>query len=162
MFDPLAFSATGPQGKAVSAFYKRLAAMVSEKQKGPYSIIMAYVRCRLGFVSFVRPLRASEATVVALAGGVGVLLARLEIIPWDMLYGIFMIVSDNTTLLHILDVFVSCADLEDFSYDSRIGRRSGLVRTRYNFSYRIISNISTVSNDSTSPIIEHLGAAFKK
>ena len=30
------------------------------------------------------------------------------------------------------------------------------------FEYRIISNISTVSNNSTSPIIEHLGAAFKK
>ena len=29
-------------------------------------------------------------------------------------------------------------------------------------SYRIISNISTVSNNSTSPIIEHLGAALKK
>ena len=29
-------------------------------------------------------------------------------------------------------------------------------------SYRIISNISTVSNNSMSPIIEHLGAAFKK
>ena len=38
----------------------------------------------------------------------------------------------------------------------------GIFRNGEQYAYRIISNISTVSNNSTSPIIEHIEAAFKK
>ena len=45
------------------------------------------------------------------------------------------------------------------SYTLSKGLSRNFVRT---FVVQNLSNISTVSNNSTSPIIEHLGAAFKK
>ncbi|XP_065181984.1 uncharacterized protein LOC135812597 [Sycon ciliatum] len=48
-FVPLVFSATGGQGKAATALYKRLGLIISDKKNEPYSITMAWIRCRLGF-----------------------------------------------------------------------------------------------------------------
>ena len=58
-FVPLVFSASGGMGKAASCFYKRLAIMMSEKQKEPFSVVMAFVRCKLGFAL----LRSSVASL---------------------------------------------------------------------------------------------------
>ena len=48
-FVPLVFCASGGQGKAASAFLKRIASMLAEKRKEPFSMVMAHLRCRLGF-----------------------------------------------------------------------------------------------------------------
>ena len=48
-FTPLVFSTTGSLGPAASSFYKRLASMLAEKWKQPYSTTMGWLRCRLSF-----------------------------------------------------------------------------------------------------------------
>ena len=48
-FTPLIFSVTGGTSKLTTAFLKRLAARLSEKRDTPYSVMMAWLRCRLGF-----------------------------------------------------------------------------------------------------------------
>ena len=53
MFTPLVLSTTGGMGRAATAFYKRLAAMLSEKRDVPYSKMIGWIRCRMSF-SLVR------------------------------------------------------------------------------------------------------------
>ena len=48
-FTPLVLSATGGMAPEATNFYKRLASKLSEKWNWPYSSMMAWLRCRLGF-----------------------------------------------------------------------------------------------------------------
>ena len=48
-FTPLVFSTTGGLGPAADSFYKRLASMLADKWKQPYSSTMGWLRCRLSF-----------------------------------------------------------------------------------------------------------------
>ena len=52
-FTPLVLSTTGGMGRAATTFYKRLAAMLSEKRDVPYSKMIGWIRCRMSF-SLVR------------------------------------------------------------------------------------------------------------
>eukprot|EP00117_Sycon_ciliatum_P029082 scpid94565/ scgid23241/ len=63
-FVPLVFCASGGQGKAASAFLKRIASMLAEKRKEPFSMVMAHLRCRpLGFA-----LRVIRSAIASLRG----------------------------------------------------------------------------------------------
>ena len=65
-FVPLVFSATG-RGKTATSFYKRLSLVVSKKRNAPYSVIMAWIRCRLGFAlvrSAIASLRSHQSRPV--------------------------------------------------------------------------------------------------
>lgn len=48
-FTPLVMSATGGMGPLAASFYKRLAAMLAEKQRTPYSKTIQWIRCKLSF-----------------------------------------------------------------------------------------------------------------
>ena len=48
-FTPLVFSSTGGLGPTATTFYKRLASMLSNKWKQPYSTTIGWLRCRLSF-----------------------------------------------------------------------------------------------------------------
>ena len=48
-FTPLIFSTSGGMGKSATVFYKRLAAMISEKRRQPYAHTMRWLRCQLNF-----------------------------------------------------------------------------------------------------------------
>ena len=48
-FAPLVMSCTGGMGNIASAFYKRLAAMISEKKDIPYSQMVYLIRCKVSF-----------------------------------------------------------------------------------------------------------------
>ena len=48
-FTPLVFSTTGGMSRAATTFYKRLAAMLSEKREIPYSQMMGWIHCWLSF-----------------------------------------------------------------------------------------------------------------
>jgi len=48
-FTPLVFSSSGGMGKAVTTTYKHLAHLLSEKWSSPYSVVMGWLRCSLGF-----------------------------------------------------------------------------------------------------------------
>ena len=58
-FTPLVLSTTGGMGRATTTFYRRLAAMPSEKRDVPYSKMIGWIRCRLSFAL----LRASIMSV---------------------------------------------------------------------------------------------------
>ena len=58
-FTPLVLSTTGGMGRAATTFFKRLAAMLSERRDVPYSKMMGWIRCRLSFTL----LRASIISV---------------------------------------------------------------------------------------------------
>ena len=46
-FVPAVFSSTGGQGKAASALYGRIASMLADKRREPFSVVMAYIRTKL-------------------------------------------------------------------------------------------------------------------
>ena len=48
-FTPLVFSTTGGMSRAATTFYKRLAAILSEKREIPYSQMMGWIHCQLSF-----------------------------------------------------------------------------------------------------------------
>ena len=48
-FTPLVMSATGGMGPLATIFYKRLAAMLAEKQGTQYSKTIQWIRCKLSF-----------------------------------------------------------------------------------------------------------------
>ena len=48
-FLPVVFSATGGCGKGATALLKRIAHLQASRSKEPYSVLMALLRCRLGF-----------------------------------------------------------------------------------------------------------------
>ena len=48
-FTPLVFSASGGASKLATMFLKRLASVLAEKRKEPYSVTMAWLRTRLSF-----------------------------------------------------------------------------------------------------------------
>ena len=43
------FSSSGGVGKAATVTYRRLASLLSDKWNSPYSMIMGWLRCSLGF-----------------------------------------------------------------------------------------------------------------
>ena len=49
VFTPLVLSTTGSLGNEATVFYKRLADLLSIKQQKHYSVVMCWLRCRLGF-----------------------------------------------------------------------------------------------------------------
>ena len=51
-FTPLVFSTTGSMVPAAASFYMRLASMLADKWKQPYSKTMGWLRCRLSFCLF--------------------------------------------------------------------------------------------------------------
>ena len=64
-FTPLVFSTTGSLGPAAGSFYKRLASMLADKWKQPYSTTMGWLRCRLSFSllrSSIRCLRGARSS----------------------------------------------------------------------------------------------------
>ena len=64
-FTPLVFSTTGSLGPAADSFYKRLASMLADKWKQPYSTTMSWLRCRLSFSllrSSIRCLRGARSS----------------------------------------------------------------------------------------------------
>lgn len=63
-FTPLVLTTTGGMGKEATAFYKRLASLISEARNEPYSAVMSWVRCRLSFAllrSCILCIRGSRA-----------------------------------------------------------------------------------------------------
>ena len=48
-FTPLVFSATTGMGHEAKVFYKRLAALLSDKWKDPYAETLGWIKCRLSF-----------------------------------------------------------------------------------------------------------------
>ena len=52
------FSASGGYGKSASAFFKRVASMLADKRKEPFSSLLAFIRSRVSF-SLVRASNAS-------------------------------------------------------------------------------------------------------
>ena len=48
-FTPLVWSTSGGAGPTCVIFLKRLASMLAEKRSETYSVIMAWLRCRIGF-----------------------------------------------------------------------------------------------------------------
>ena len=48
-FTPLVFASSGGMGKAATTTYKHLAQLLSEKWSSPYSVVMGWLRCSLGF-----------------------------------------------------------------------------------------------------------------
>ena len=63
-FVPAVFSSTGAMGKHANALYKRIASLLADKSGEAYSIVIAWIRCKLSFAL----LRAS---VVCLRGSRG-------------------------------------------------------------------------------------------
>ena len=57
-FSPIVFSASGGYGKSASAFFKRVASMLADKRKEPFSSLLAFIRSRVSF-SLVRASNAS-------------------------------------------------------------------------------------------------------
>ena len=58
-FTPLVMSTTGGMGRAATTFYKRLAAMISEKRGTDYSQTINWIRCKLSYAL----LRASIMSI---------------------------------------------------------------------------------------------------
>ena len=58
-FTPLVMSTTGGMGKSANTFYKRLAAMMSEKRSTVYNKTIHWIRCKLSFAL----LRASIMSI---------------------------------------------------------------------------------------------------
>ena len=48
-FTPLVFSTSGGMGRAATTTYKHLARLLSEKWNSPYSVVMGWLHCSLGF-----------------------------------------------------------------------------------------------------------------
>ena len=48
-FTPLVLSATGGMSKSATVFYRRLAAILSDKQGTPYNTTISWIRCNLSF-----------------------------------------------------------------------------------------------------------------
>ena len=48
-FTPLIFSTSGGVGPAATIVYRRLATLIAEKQKQPYSRTLHWLRCKLSF-----------------------------------------------------------------------------------------------------------------
>ena len=48
-FTPLVMSVTGGVGKTASIFYKRLVSMLAFKRDHPYSLTLAWMRCKLSY-----------------------------------------------------------------------------------------------------------------
>ena len=80
-FTPLVFSTSGGMGREATAFYKRLADLISNKRNTTYSKAIAWIRCNLAFSlirSAIMCIRGSRSTShrvpdssIELAGGGG-------------------------------------------------------------------------------------------
>ena len=69
-FSPLVFAASGGMGKAATSFYKRLAALLSEKRNQTYGVTMGWLRIHLSYallLSAILYLRGSPSCRTALA-----------------------------------------------------------------------------------------------
>ena len=64
-FAPLVFATSGGMGKQATVFYKRLASLLALKKNQPYSHVIGWIRCRLGFSllrSSITCLRGTRST----------------------------------------------------------------------------------------------------
>ena len=64
-FAPLVFTTSGGMGKQATVFYKRLASLLALKKDQPYSHMIGWIRCRLGFSllrSSITCLRGTRST----------------------------------------------------------------------------------------------------
>ena len=64
-FAPLVFATSGGMGKQATVFYKRLASLLALKKDQPYSHMIGWIRCRLGFSllrSSITCLRGTRST----------------------------------------------------------------------------------------------------
>ena len=60
-FAPLVFATSGGMGKQTTVFYKRLASLLILKKDQPYSHVIGWIRCHLGFTLFRQgPLQDSS------------------------------------------------------------------------------------------------------
>ena len=48
-FSPLVFSSSGGMGPSATTFYKHLASLIADRNDQPYSRVLYWIRCRLGF-----------------------------------------------------------------------------------------------------------------
>ena len=76
-FTPLFFSVTGGCSRLTSVFLQRLAELMSAKRAQPYSVIMAWLRCRVSFCL----LRAAIMYVRAGRSRVGHHKRSREVVP---------------------------------------------------------------------------------
>ena len=69
-FTPLDMSLTGGCGNAANICYKRLASMLAEKRDQPYSITLAWMRCKVSFtllrsaIQCIRGIRSAHGHVI--------------------------------------------------------------------------------------------------
>ena len=64
-FTPLVLSVTGGMGAEATTFYKRLAALLSQKWDTPYSMTICWLRCHLSFYlirSAIQALRGARSS----------------------------------------------------------------------------------------------------
>ena len=65
VFTPLVLSTTGSLGNEATVFYKHLADLLSIKQQKHYSVVMCWLKCRLGFAilrSAITCMRGSRSS----------------------------------------------------------------------------------------------------
>jgi hypothetical protein len=73
-FTPLVMSCTGGMGSIATTFYKRLAAMISEKRDTPYSQVVHLIRAKLSFallrssIMCIRGARSKRQCYISEAG----------------------------------------------------------------------------------------------
>ena len=68
-FTPLVISVTGGMGPSATIFYKRLASLIAEAKKQPYSKVITWIRCKIRFsllkaaITSIRGSRSSRAHI---------------------------------------------------------------------------------------------------
>ena len=67
-FTPVVLSLTGGMGPAATVCYKRLASMLAEKRDQPYSRIVSWLRCSLGFSLLRSAIQCIRGLVLFLGG----------------------------------------------------------------------------------------------
>ena len=86
-FTPLVLSVTGGMGVEATTFYKRLAALLSQKWDSPYSKTLCWLRCRLSFslirsaLQAIRGARSSQGLAAHLPTSVDLITTEARISP---------------------------------------------------------------------------------
>ena len=86
-FTPLVLSVTGGMGVEATTFYKRLAALLSQKWDSPYSKTLCWLRCRLSFslirsaLQAIRGARSSQGRAAHLPTSVDLITTEARISP---------------------------------------------------------------------------------
>ena len=81
-FTPIILATSGGMGREASTFYKRLATMLAAKWGDPYSQVLCWLRCRLGFSllrSSIQAIRGARSSCGhPIKGGLPIDLIRSE------------------------------------------------------------------------------------